>query len=49
MGLNIQLSPLNLKTIIFQRSKKYVSLTRVNRLKVAPNMADLINLNENRL
>ena len=34
-------------TIIFQRSKNYGSPTRVTRLKVAPNMADPISLNEN--
>ena len=35
------------KTIIFQCSKNYGTPTRVTRLKVAPNMADPISLNEN--
>ena len=39
---------INLKTIIFQWSKTYGSLTRVTRLKVAPNMVDPISLNETR-
>ena len=34
---------INLKTIIFQCSKTYSSLTRVTRLKVAPNMTDPIS------
>ena len=38
---------IDLKTIIFQCSKNYGSPTRVTRLKVAPNMADPISLNEN--
>ena len=37
---------INLKTIIFQWSKNYRSPTRVTRLKVAPNTADTISLNE---
>ena len=36
-----------MKTIIFQCSKNYDSPTRVTRLKVAPNKADPISLNEN--
>ena len=40
---------INSKTIIFQCSKNYGSLTRVTRLKVAPIMADPISLNENLL
>ena len=39
----------DLKTIIFQCSKNYGSPTRVTRLKVAPNMADPISLNEKKL
>ena len=41
---------INIKTIIFQCSKNYGSptRTRVSRLKVAPNMADPISLNEKR-
>ena len=38
-----------LKIIIFQCAKTYGSLTRVNRLKVAPNTEDPISLNESRL
>ena len=38
---------INSKTIIFHCSKNYSSPTRVTRLKVAPNMADPISLNEN--
>ena len=38
---------INSKTIIFQCSKSYGSSTRVTRLKVAPNIADPISLNEN--
>ena len=38
---------INLKTIIFQCSKNYGSPTRVTRLKVPPNIADSISLNEN--
>ena len=34
-------------TIIFQCSKNYGTPTRVTRLKVAPNMAEPISLNEN--
>ena len=34
------------QTTIFQRSKNYVSLTRVTRLKVAPNMADPISIKD---
>ena len=37
-----------IKTIIFQCSKNYVSPTCVTRLKVEPNMADPISLNEKR-
>ena len=37
----------NLKTIIFQYSKSYVTPTLVTRLNFAPNMEDLIRLNEN--
>ena len=37
----------NLKTIIFQCSKNYSTPTRVTRLKVGPNTADPISLNEN--
>ena len=42
---------INLKTIIFQCSENYnySSPTRASGLKVAPNMADPISLNENRL
>ena len=40
---------INLETIIFQCSKIYGSATRVTRLKVEPNMADPISLNEKRL
>ena len=36
-----------LKTVVFQRSKIYGTPTLVTRLKVAPNMADPISLNEN--
>ena len=39
---------INLKIIIFQCSKNYGSPTRVTRLKVTPNMADPISLNEKR-
>ena len=39
---------INLKTIIFQCSKNHGSPTRVTRLKVAPNMANPISLNEKR-
>ena len=38
---------INLKTIIFQCSKNFGNPTLVTRLKVAPNMADPISLNEN--
>ena len=38
----------NLKSIIFQYSKKYGNPTRVTRLKVAPNMENPISLNEKR-
>ena len=38
---------IDLKTIIFHFSKNYGNPTRVTRLKVAPNMADQISLNEN--
>ena len=38
---------MNWKAIIFQCSKNYVILTLVTRLKVAPNMANPISLNEN--
>ena len=34
---------INFKTIIFQRSKYYVSTTLLTKLKVASNMADLIS------
>ena len=37
---------LNLKAIIFQFSKNYSTPTLVTWLKVAPNMADPISLNE---
>ena len=37
-----------LNTTIFYCFKKYFSPTRVTRLKVAPNMADLISLNGKR-
>ena len=37
-----------LETIIFQCSKNYGSPTRVIRLKVEPNKADPISLNEKR-
>ena len=39
---------INQETIIFQCSKNYGSPTRVTRLKVEPNMADSISLNEKR-
>ena len=39
---------INLETIIFQCSKTNGSPTSVTRLKVAPNMADPIRLNEKR-
>ena len=39
---------IKLKTIIFQCSKNYSSLTRVTRLKIAPNMTNPISLNEKR-
>ena len=38
---------INSKTIVFQCSQSYGTPTRVTRLKVAPNMADPISLNEN--
>ena len=38
---------INSKTAIFQCSKNYGTQTRVTRLKVAPNMANPISLNEN--
>ena len=38
---------INLNTYTFQCSKNYGSPTRVTRLKVAPNIAYLISLNEN--
>ena len=41
-------STINLKTIIFQCSENYGSLTRAAKLNVAPNMADPISLNEKR-
>ena len=41
-------SNINLKTVIFQCSKKYGSPTRVTRLKVELNMTDPISLNENK-
>ena len=37
---------INWKTIFFHSSNIYGSTTRVTRLKVAPNMADPISLNE---
>ena len=39
---------INLQTAIIPRSKNYRSLTRVARLKAAPNMVDPISLNEKR-
>ena len=39
---------INIKTTIFKCSKHYGSPTLVTRLKVAPNMADPISLNEKR-
>ena len=39
----------SVETIVFHCSQNYVSPTGVTRLKVAPNMADLISLNETRL
>ena len=39
---------INLETIIFQCSKNYGSPTRVTRIKVEPNTADPISVNEKR-
>ena len=37
---------INFQTTIFRHSKNYGSLTRVTRLKVAPNMSDLISIKD---
>ena len=43
---NVSCQTINLNTIIFQCVKIYGNLTRVTRLKLAPNMAILICPNE---
>ena len=42
----VQCKNINFQTTIFQCSKNYSSLTRVTRLKVAPNMADPISIKD---